>query len=349
MIDWLTFQAPLPHKEQISSGMVLSLNAEGEIQWRTSKRHAVKGSFSTDLQIRTCEHTEYPCTHVEISGNPVKFFQGHNLWGTDDLHGLVLETLEMISSTLGIEVSADTRALWLAGDIRLTRVDCTDSFHLSSIGEVRAWLRAADQTAHIPHRGRGQLGKGGTLYFGKKSRRWSLKLYAKGDEIFVEGHGQESILDLPSAIEWARKTLRAELTLRGMELDNIGLRYVRNWMPIDEKPLNPVELLKARLETMTMTTTQNLSEEILSELTNAQRTAYLAWIGGNDLREVIPMRSFYRLRRKLLPHGVDIATLLPKEISNVVPLYRVLEAKPAVVPDWAYGTPLFYEPRRIAQ
>jgi hypothetical protein len=32
----------------------------------------------------------------------------------------------------------------------------------------------------------------------------------------------------------------------------------------------------------------------------------------------------------------------------VVPLYRVLEAKPVQVPDWATGTPLYFEPRRVA-
>jgi II/X family phage/plasmid replication protein len=58
--------------------------------------------------------------------------------------------------------------------------------------------------------------------------------------------------------------------------------------------------------------------------------------------------GFYKYRAELLPHGIDIATLMPKEVSNVVPLYRVLEAKPAQVPEWAIGTRLYFEPRRVA-
>ncbi|WP_261382156.1 phage/plasmid replication protein, II/X family, partial [Xanthomonas vasicola] len=58
------------------------------------------------------------------------------------------------------------RALVRAGMIQLTRVDVTESFHLESRAQVLEWLRAAEQTAHLSHRGRGQLVKSSTLYFG---------------------------------------------------------------------------------------------------------------------------------------------------------------------------------------
>jgi II/X family phage/plasmid replication protein len=64
---------------------------------------------------------------------------------------------------------------------------------------------------------------------------------------------------------------------------------------------------------------------------------------------MFPSTTFYRHRAELLPHGIDIATLVPREgVSNVVPLHRVLEAVPVSVPDWAIGTPLYFEPRRVA-
>jgi II/X family phage/plasmid replication protein len=46
--------------------------------------------------------------------------------------------------------------------------------------------------------------------------------------------------------------------------------------------------------------------------------------------------TFYRYRTQLLKYGVDISTKSPKEKSNVIPLIRVLEAKPVGIPDWAY-------------
>lgn len=349
MIDWLSIVAPLPHAAPICSGHVVSVGSDGVVEWQTAKRLAVAGSFSTGLQVRTATHTVDRCTHVEISGNPVKWFQGHNLWGTDDLPSLVVATLDAIAALLGIDVAPETRASWLAGLVQVTRVDVTESFHLDNRGQVLAWLRAGEATAHLSHRGRGQLVKGSTLYFGKNSRRWSLKLYAKGQEIEAKGHGQDSILQLPHARAWADRTLRAELTLRSLELKRLGLGMVTAWLPVDGVPFDVSRLLRERLGDMTMTTTNNLPAEVLDALRPALRMAVQSWESGADLRAMLPKATFYKFRAELLPHGIDIATLQPREaVSNVVPLHRVLEAKPVSVPDWAVGTPLYFEPRRIA-
>lgn len=348
MIDWLSMVVPFSHSEPISGGHVVSIKPGGEVDWQCVKRTTVEGSFSTGLQVRTATHTQHPCSHLEISGNPVKFFQGHNLWGTDDVHALSVATVEAIASLLGLTCSDEDRQAWQSGCIQLTRVDVTQSFHLQSRAAVLAWLRAAEQTAHLSHRGRGQLVKGSTLYFGKSSRRWSLKLYSKGQEITAKNHGQDAILSLPSAVAWADKTLRAELTLRSMELKRQSLDYVSNWMVDGVPSAVTATLLRDRFGGMTMTTTAHLSADVLDTLRPALRIAYQAWESGSDLRALLPHRTFYKYRSELLPHGVDIATLVPREVSNVVPLFKVLEAVPVDVPDWAQGTPLYFEPRRIA-
>lgn len=346
MIDWLSMVVPFRHPTPIHGERILCVAPSGEVSWVCAKRTTVAGSFSTGLQLRTATHTADPCTHLEISGNPVKFFQGHNLWGTDDLPALVIATVEAIAGSLGLQPSCDDRAAWARGDIQITRVDCTESFHLASLAEVLSWLRAAEQTAHLSHRGRGQLVKGSTLYFGKNSRRWALKLYAKGQEIKAKGHGQDSVLNLPSAVAWAEKTLRAELTLRSMELKRLQLDFVRDWFPVDGVPFAVTgALLRERLGNMTMTTTKHLSAEVMESLRPALRVAVQAWEAGSDLRATLPHRTFYKYRKELLPHGIDIATLQPREVSNVVPLHRVLEAVPAQIPDWAIGTPLYFEPK----
>ncbi len=349
MIDWLSMVVPFAHAEAITGGHFISIKPTGEVDWQCSKRTTVEGSFSSGLQVRTATHTADACTHIEISGNPVKFFQGHNLWGTDDLPSLAHATIRAVASRLGLTYSVDDEAAWLAGNIQLTRVDATVSFHLASKAEVLAWLRSAEQTAHLSHRGRGQLVKGSTLYFGKNSRRWSLKLYSKGQEITAKGHGQDAILNLPSAQDWANRTLRAELTLRSMELKTRGLAFVRDWMQLDEVPSAvTVALLRDRFEGMTMTTTAHLSAEVLEALRPALRMAYQSWESGSDLRAILPHRTFYKYRSELLPHGIDIATLVPREaVSNVVPLFKTLEAVPVGVPDWAEGTQLYFEPKRI--
>lgn len=349
MIDWLSMVAPLQHSTPITGGHVVSIKSTGEVDWQCTKRTTVEGSFSTGLQVRTAEHeSDQPCTHIEVSGNPVKFFQGHNLWGTDDLPALASATLHHVAQALNVmPTEADLRA-WELGGIRLTRVDSTESFHLQNRAAVLLWLRAAEQTAHLAHRGRGQLVKGSTLYFGKNSRRWSLKLYSKGQEINAKGHGQDAVLSLPSAVAWADKTLRAELTLRSLELKRRGLSHVADWLPVDGVDCGvTAELLRQVLGAMTMTTISELDAEVLETLRPSLRSAYRAWQAGEDLRAYLPHRTFYKFRAELLPLGIDIATVVPKEVSNVVPLFRTLEAVPVGVPDWAIGTPLYFEPPRI--
>lgn len=350
MIDWLSFVLPCEHRESIEGGRFFSVGQDGEVEWQTAKRREVRGSYDSALHIRTASHL-LPLGYIEVSGNPVKWFQGHNLWGTDDVPALVQATAERLVSIpeLGLTPSDSDRLLWRAGAIKLTRVDVTDSYHLATRSEVLAWLRAAEQTAHLSHRGRGQLVKGSTLYFGKHSRRWSLKLYSKGQEIEAKGHAQEAIMNLPSARSWADRTLRAELVLRGMELQRRCLGLVSDWRRFEGVDSSEVtaQLLRPVLGAMTMTTAHTLPSEVLDSFRPSLRMAFQTWHAGGDLRSILPTRTFYKFRAELLPHGIDIATLQPREASNVVPLVRVLEAVPASVPDWAVGTPLYFEPPRL--
>ena len=351
MIDWVSFVIPCTHVAPIRDGCFQRVDMTGEVEWSSDRRLSVTGSFDSAVTVRTAAW-EGDCTHIEVSGNLVKFFQGHNLWGTDDLTGLVFEFMRWLAVNHGLTdnplvspTEQDINA-WKAGDYHLTRVDVTDSFALANRAEVLAWLRNAEQTAHLSHRGRGQLVKGTTLYFGKNSRRWSLKLYAKAQEIESNATDQPALVDLPHAQAWADPILRAELTLRSMELVRLSLRHGSDWLTTDGVPFEPLHLLRERLGNMTMTTSATLTAEVRETLTTSQRLAYSAWLAGEDLRAVLPNGSFYRLRSKLLPHGIDVATTQPKEATNVVPLVRVLEAKPAPIPDWAEGTPLYFEPRR---
>lgn len=347
MIDWLTFVAPCEHSARLHGGVVASIRPDGSVEWETYKPKVLQGSHDSRLQVRSHDGA---CSQVKVSGNPAKWFQGHNLWGSDDVPALVLSLLDSLSERpdLGLSPTEENRAAWRAGDVALTRVDVTESFHLPSRADVLAWLRAAEQTAHLSHRGRGQLTKGSTLYFGKHSRRWSLKLYSKGEELEAKDHRQDSVMDLPHARAWADRSLRAELTLRGMELRRRGLGLCSSWHHFDlDAGAVPAALLFPVLEGMTMTTTTTLSAEVLASFRPTLRAAFAAWEAGHDLRSMFPRPTFYKFRKELLPHGIDIATVQQHEVSNVVPMMRFLEAVPAGVPDWAMGTPLYFEPRRL--
>lgn len=356
MIDWIDAIVPCRHVSEITGGKIERTTVDGKTEWKKGLFRSLVGSFETGIQLKTAWRSDTgDCTHLHVSGNLAKFFQGHNLWGSDDPGALVVEFMKWLvgydaeTSLLGLCPQAENIQAWIDGAYRFTRVDYTETFHLDSEADVLAYLRAAEHTAHLAHRGRGQLCEGSTLYFGKHSRRWALKLYAKGPEIRKNADSQPAILKLPSAQAWAAKSLRCELVLRSMELKRRGLDSAQAWFVLQENGVqfDPSYLIREILGDMTMTTTLDLSPDVLKTLKPALRMAYLTWHAGADLRTVHSKTAFYRYRAQLIPYGIDIATVQPRELSHRA-IAAVLVARPADVPDWAAGTKLFFEPRRPA-
>ncbi|MBE2492605.1 hypothetical protein ILR85_18465, partial [Acinetobacter baumannii] len=212
----------------------------------------------------------------------------------------------------------------------LTRVDINETWHLKNKNEVQAWIRAVGETATLKHRGAGQF-SGDTAYFGKNSRRWSLKCYSKGSEILAKGHKLPQELCIPEMIEYANKALRIEGVIRQLELKRRHLNVAANW-DIDTAE----ELLLEYISKLEMSDVYMLKDDVLDDLPYRLRLTYQAWLNGDDMRAILSRPTFYRYRSQLLKYGVDISTKSPKEKSNVIPLIRVLEAKPVGIPDWAY-------------
>lgn len=89
-----------------------------------------------------------------------------------------------------------------------------------------------------------------------------------------------------------------------------------------------------------------LSTEAMNALPRRLLSTYVLWSGGENPREIMSKPTFYKHRKELLEYGIDIN--LPTEkanSSNVIPLVRVLEAKPVAVPEWAYTMGLIHTHR----
>lgn len=342
MIDWITALMPCHHPVPINGGQVVSIRSDGSIEWSTHKHLSVPGSYESSIQARTeSVNSNGEGTSLRIHGNPVKWFQGHNLFGSDDFIGLVSELMLALVPILGLTPAQRDIASWWGGFWKLTRLDITQTFSLASRADVRSWLRSAEHSAYMRHRGKGTLVQNGTLYYGQHSRRWSLKIYSKGDESETPGHQFPVALQVPGLISYADTALRVELVLRSMELKRRRLDVAAHWREGDT-----LEVFNEHLRGLQMSDTHTLAEEALADLTPRMRLAYHSWKAGHDLRDIFSRATFYRYRKQFRKYGIDIAVKQPGEDrSNVVPLMRVLEAKPAPIPHWAYGTPLLFEPR----
>jgi II/X family phage/plasmid replication protein len=348
VIDWVSFVAPCSHVEgsagPLWAGSFISVIPDPElgerIEYEKHKALRVEGSYSNRIMVASCSHPAYPGQQcIYVSGNPAKWCQGHNIFGTDDLPGLVLEMLERLVGLLDLAPTPAERALWSSWLIHLLRVDVTNSWHLGNVGRVRAAIQAMNHGAHLVHRGRGHY-RGDSITFGEKSRRWSLTGYAKGPELKV--HPLPVSLQDTALPYYADGLLRMEVRMLSMELQREGLHLLANWGDNSAS-----ELHARKLEGLTIADFAMLDVHTLEGLPPRLQLAYDAWKGGKDLRQLLPRRTFYRYRQQLLPLGVDIGVrqlVDTPEQSNVIPLRLVLNAQPATVPDWAIGTPLYFEP-----
>ena len=144
-------------------------------------------------------------------------------------------------------------------------------------------------------------------------------MLAKGKTHQLPDHLQNLGLE-----DFIKGKLRAELRIFTKELQKHGITHGYH--------LNPTtldELFTAYLGKIDMATQATLIDEQLMKLPRAVFGTYQLWRQGAHLRELLTEPTYYRHRKILLGHGVDLnATCLTPEHNNVVPLMRIIEAVP---------------------
>ena len=134
MIDWITAVINCDHDpSKLMAGMVMSFDINGQPEWVVNKNVSVEGSHSTKIQIKS--HTD---SQIWISGNPVKFLQGHNIFGTDDLTYLMGRFFDALlgHEELGLSPTDVQYEAIQAGHYFLKRVDINQSWHLKNREEA---------------------------------------------------------------------------------------------------------------------------------------------------------------------------------------------------------------------
>ena len=329
MIDWVSFVVPCNHETPIYGDSIMRVSPDGDLVWQTLTSKTIEGSYSDNITLKTHGFQDGKPTELYVSGNPVKFFQGHNVFGHGCPHDLAVALMHRLCAMLPelAPTDADIRA-WRYGAFRFTRVDVTSMFSLGSNAAVIDWLRSAEYSSRTRH-GRPAM-KGGTLYWGKNSRRWSLKAYAKAQELAAHPPSR----NLPSDLEqWTNDKLRVELVIRQMQLKQHGLDLAANWSTGDT---TAEDLYLEYLGKLNMVDNVRIDhDKLMAELPARLAGTYVKWRDGYDLLSLMTCRTFYRHRKELLEYGVDITNKAPpQDKSNVVPLVRVVEAVPADPPEW---------------
>jgi II/X family phage/plasmid replication protein len=348
MVDWLSVELPDPLGISVNSGQVMKVSRLGQVEWTTPARLAVEGSWSSNMTFRAvgadyCSDNRALVglgagtrrSGLEVSGNPAKFLNGHNLFGSADVSQLLAATVAKAQHAIWPDVGEAPQIDVAEGLI--SRIDLTGSWVLDREADVLPYLRAMEETVWCPYRGRGAFDQGGsTLYWGrtakgKRAKDWALKLYWKGPEVTAHPLPKPAYL-VPGLLDEINRTIRVELTLRTPELKRLGLMLVGQWTPAKVREIWEAYVAKLQFGEATV----NLDAGDLAAMGLKPRlVAFLAaWRAGNDLRAAMNRRSFYRLRSELkAATGHDIALPCPK--SNVVPLRRLVTVSEAERPAWA--------------
>jgi len=220
---------------------------------------------------------------------------------------------------LNVPVSLSNYQSWSKGNYILQRVDIAYMYSLGTRNNVRSWIRSAEFQSKSRH-GR-PVTKGGTLYWGKHSRRWGMKAYSKADEITsTKDHRlPDEIPNRDNLLEHAEDKLRIELVLRSMQIRDLLLQNASTW-----DVNTPAKLHATFIESIDMSNQFSLTEAAISDLPARLIAVYRLWKNGEDLRAMYPKNTFYRYRRALLEHDIDIAIVQPNKTSNLIPLVHAL-------------------------
>jgi len=340
MIDWLDFVVDCLH-DPIPAGRVLSITPDGTLEFDIPKRMRVSGSYESNIYVRSQGGSgDGRATELYISGNPSKFLQGHNVFGTDDITGLAAATVRKIFASL--DLSSDlTIAKVVQGNFYVKRIDITRSYAFSNRVEVQAVLSSLAVSSRS-RMGRAQT-RGGTVYHGKNSKRHSFKFYCKAEELEAgKKHRLPEELNSSPIKEFSENLLRAELTLRSKELNERNISMGSELTPRKIKAL--YDEYFGRIEVSAQATIPSTQ---ICNLQRAIRDSYLMWSTGIDPRPMMSKSTFYRHRCELLGYGIDIS--LPKDDleCQVIPLFRQVTGSPVGVPGWAYEQSLVFDPNRI--
>lgn len=340
MIDWFRGEIPFNHVP-IPTGRVLSIDLDGTVEWEAVKSIQTRGSYESSIRIKSSGGDgKGNASTLLIDGNICKFLQGHNIFGSLDINYLVYHAFQKIVfensehlSSSQLEIKRTLKKI-VKGDYLVKMLDINFLFELNNDQSVESWLHAAEMNART-RSGRSCRDKG-TVYVQKTSRRWAFKFYNKYRECIttkskkhklnyqLEGLGLEGFII---------GKLRAELRLMSLELKELKLTHGHHFTK--EKLIS---LFNEYMGRINMKNQATLLDEQLLKLPRVLQSTYQLWRQGVSLKDLLSEPTFYRHRKQLLEHGVDITFPPPSfdKPNNVIPLMQVIEAKPVGIPAWAY-------------
>lgn len=333
--DWISiYQTHGQGLPKVNDGAFMRFDGEGQHESTTLRKLRIDGSFESACFVRSDGET------VHFEGNVSKFGRPDNVFGYSfveciDRINALLRSLNLPPFTAGNRMQVtnkdgDYRTAYTGA--RITRLDLTQNFQAGSSENAYAFMRflGMQQASRLKT---GTYGEGETVDFGRGSRRVYSKAYLKGPELLRHAKRKNDpqnpncrVYDpyLEKLAAWCSEVglVRFETTYKSTFLIDNCLNYLGGFdMPTLLKDF------ETRKEVFTRATCE---QDQLTDLDLKTLAVYRMWQAGDDLTTKVSRATFYRHRRSLLSHGIDIA--IKSNVIKFEPRTRVITLAPVPVP-----------------
>lgn len=295
MVDWLRIWMPRIAEWDLPGDEIVKRFADGtEITLAMCGKQVP--SFDTSVRVRPVD------AHVEVSGNPSKFLQGHNLFGPDDVKRTAVKFLREIESKLGMRLFPQN----ILPYANLHEIHLAQMVDMESPKNKTEFLRQLGYLAKTRHKSQ-FFYEGETVYFGKtmsgkkskESRHYFWRFYDKYSEI--NKRKTKHLLQ-----NWEiQNHLRAEVVIKSHYLRLKELHWLSRW----NNQTIP-NLYKEMLEKISLSE-GNIMDAITPPVgmdPKHKRCIWYPWMAGESLQSMMSKPTFYRWRALFLElYEIDIA------------------------------------------
>lgn len=304
--------------------MTITVKPDGTFAERNIPRINLRSSWQTNFQVWTCERTG----HLGVSGNPVKFIQGHNVYappGNVAICAAINQITKMLD--LGEQPGNMPEDIMAAG--RLTRTDIAENYVFSSPTECQTALMDFQTNARAKY-WREKATVGTTTYFGKRSRHTYCKMYGKGDEINVH-HISRAIPEHQRALikMEAQNMARFEVTLA----DKYCAKHDLKIGDLTEERID--EIFQTMFDRIEFTPSMNIATDEILQLSDGTKIVYFAWKLGHDLNALGMAARTLRRHKTILREQFGINVDVPVQEQKDENMISIEEWNPAEQPKWA--------------
>jgi len=335
MIDYLDVSINCKHGEIGNILRNIDVNTGQVRDYR--KDFLVKNKLNNSLKVKSSHNGQ----RIKISGNFVKFLQGHNVWGTNDLIGLCFDVVKLVLDKLGISITEDELNNIKNGKFIIHRVDIAWNYRVD-VDVISKLIKTVGEQWHEQDKDTSNYGIQ-TVYLNQHSKHWAFKLYDKRQEL----KHKPLPLALPHRYkiqEYTNGIIRCELKLCGKALQECDLDIGSGWSV--EMVLEMMQLALKQTELSGSIYRRLLPKKVM-QLKLKLRQAYVLWEDGHDLTTLYDYQVLNRMRKAFDKIGVDIKNPPPKaEVKDVkIATYFTVENK-LNYPKWAKKLGLIHKPKK---